>query len=132
MFELSYKLHGETAAFERRLGTDGEAYARGEALTLSAGRLTKCGATTTPQYICLCDQAAQSTADAELTVLPVTAHQVFETTLAAAGTALKAGDKVTLHTDGLQATATTTGGVFTLAALDGTAVGDTVYGRFIG
>lgn len=132
MFEFSYKLHGQSAAFERRLGTDGEAYTRGEALALSGGRLTKCAATSTPQFICLCDQAAETTATTPLCVLPVTDHQVFCTTLAAAGTALKVGDAVTLHSDGLQVTATTTGGVFTLTALDGTAVGDTVHGRFLG
>lgn len=132
MFEFSYKLHGQSAAFERRLGTDGEAYARGEALVLANGRLTKCGATQTPQFICLCDQAAEATAATELYVLPVTDHQVYRTTLCAAGTALKVGDAVTLHQDGLQVTATTTSGVFTITAMDGTAAGDAVHGRFLG
>lgn len=132
MFEFSYKLHGHSAAFERRLGTDDEAYTRGEALVLSGGRLTKCGATATPQFICLHDQPAEDTAVTALCVLPVTDHQVYRTTLAAAGTALKVGDAVTLHTDGLQVTATTTGGVFTITAMDGTAAGATVHGRFLG
>ena len=44
-------------------------------------------------------------------VLPTT---VFEVPAAADQSALAVGSKVTLHTDGLQVTATTSGGVFTL------------------
>ena len=43
---------------------------------------------------------------------------------------LKLGDKVTLHTDGLQVTATTASGVAEVVGMDGTAAGDRVRVRF--
>jgi hypothetical protein len=55
---------------------------------------------------------------------------VYEVPVTAAPTALKVGDKVTIHTDGLQVTATTTSGVITIESLNGaTAVGDTIVVR---
>ena len=43
---------------------------------------------------------------------------------------LKAGDKVTLHTDGMQVTATTTDGVVTVVDVNGaTAAGDEIIVR---
>ena len=43
---------------------------------------------------------------------------------------MKLGDKVTLHTDGLQVTATTASGVAEVVGMDGTAAGDRVRVRF--
>ena len=40
------------------------------------------------------------------------------------------GDKVTLHTDGMQVTATTASGVATVVGRVGTGVGDMQYVRF--
>ena len=47
-----------------------------------------------------------------------------------AATSIKLGDKVTLHTDGLQVTATTTNGVAEVVYMDGTASGSMCRVRF--
>ena len=60
-------------------------------------------------------------------VLP---DMMFETTFQAAASSVKLGDKVTLHTDGLQVTATTASGVAEVVGMDGTAAGDRVRVRF--
>ena len=44
--------------------------------------------------------------------------------------AIGVGDKVTIHTDGMQVTATKTSGVAQIVALDGQAVGDRVVVKF--
>ena len=55
---------------------------------------------------------------------------VFETTAQAALTAVKPGDRVTLHTDGLQVTATTASGVAEIVQKDADAAGSRVRVRF--
>mgnify|MGYP001537613265 FL=1 len=57
---------------------------------------------------------------------------IFETTFSAAATSIKVGDKVTIHTDGLQVNATTTGGVAEVVWMEGTASGAKVRVRFPG
>ena len=102
-----------------------ETYIVGEALKLNSGTLTKAGATDIPTFICAGQPGEQG-----VPVYRVQKTQTYDTTHSAAGTSLKIGDKVTLHTDGLQVTATTTSGVAEIVSLDGTAVGDTVTVRF--
>ena len=51
---------------------------------------------------------------------------MFQTTFQVAAASIKLGDKVTLHTDGLQVTATTTGGVAEVVQMDGTTAGSPV------
>lgn len=107
-----------------------EDYAVGEALVLSsAGRATKCGATAAPTHICAGELAAGA-ADRDLPVYRVQSTQVFDTILQADGSDLVIGSKVTLHTDGLQVTATTTSGVAEIVSMDGTGEGDHVAVRF--
>lgn len=125
MFKLAKMDVGMTPPIEYHPVKSGEAVTLGEALTLTAGALTKCAATTKPGYI-----AAGPAVDGVAPVVKVQDYMTFETTLAAAGTALKAGSVVTLHTDGLQVTATTESGVSTIVNMAGTAVGDTVTVRF--
>ena len=109
--------------------TAAEAVSEGEALVLTSGKLTKCGATVAPQFIAM----ASLSADAEkrtIAVCRVEKNQVYEVPVTAAPTSLKVGDKVTLNTDGLQVTATTTSGVVTIVDLNGaTAAGDKVVVR---
>lgn len=132
LFVPSSSLIGVTSPFEYILGTDAEAYARGEALTLASGRLTKCAATAVPQFVCMADRPAETTATTPVPVARVLREQEYETTLSAAGTSLHPGDSVTISADGLQATATTTSGVFCISRMAGTAVGSAVYGYFVG
>ena len=105
--------------------TAAETVALGEALVLASGKLTKCGATATPEFI-----AMGAGTGVKIPVVRVMETDEYEAPLQAAGTSLNVGDKVTLHTDGLQVTATTTSGVFEITQINGTAVGDTVLGMF--
>ena len=89
--------------------TAGEEYHIGEALVITAGKATKCGATTKPTHMCVRDQAADS--DESVLVYPISSTMVFETKFTADPSALNVGDKVTVAENGLGITATTDGGV---------------------
>ena len=125
MFRLSGMDVGLTPPIEYMEVKAGEAVALGEALVLSSGKLTKCGATAKPTHVAV-GPAKEDVAP----VIKVQDYMEFETTLTAAGTSLVPGSVVTLHTDGMQVTATTTDGNATIVALYGTAVGDTVVVKF--
>ena len=109
--------------------TANEAISVGEALVLTSGKLTKCPATTKPAFIAI-GQLEASDANRKVAVCRVESNQVYEVPVTAAPTSLKVGSKVTVHTDGLQVTATTTDGVVTVESLNGaTAAGDTIVVR---
>lgn len=104
--------------------TADEAIAEGEALVLTSGKLTKCGATAKPAYIAMSACAASASAR-KIAVCRVEANQIWEVPCNAAPTSLVPGSLVTLHTDGLQVTATTTSGVVTVVDTNGaSAAGD--------
>ena len=128
-FKQATTMIGNAANFEQVPATAGESYTLGEALVLSGGAATKCGATAMPEFICQ-QQLSGAGAGDQLAVTRVSELQELETTLSAAGTALKIGDKVTLHTDGEQVTATPASGVFMISAILDTAVGGKVRGYF--
>lgn len=118
---------GQTPPMEYRQAKAEEDVVLGEALvTDSTGLLTKCGATAPPEYIAAGPQDEHDC----VPVIRVQDYQVWRTQLSALGTSLKRGNKVTLETDGLRVTATTTSGVATIVDLEGTAVGDGVRVRF--
>lgn len=98
--------------------TANEAVSEGEALVLSAGKLTKCGATAAPQFIAMANLAADAT-KRTIAVCRVEKNQVYEVPVSAAPTSLNVGDKVTLNTDGLSVTATKTDGVVTIVDING-------------
>lgn len=125
MIRLANMDVGLTPPVEYVEATANETIVLGEALVLSAGKLTKCGATAKPEYI-----AVGPVEGGIVPVIKVQDYMVFEAPLSAAGTALKIGDSVTLHTDGMRVTATTTSGVAKIVRIDGTAVGDMVHVRF--
>ena len=125
-FMLSRMDVGHTPPIKYLPVTNGETVVLGEALVLSSGKLTKCGATAKPAFMAV----GPKNAAGEAPVIAVQDYMTFETTLQAAGTDLKIGSKVTLHTDGLQVTATTTSGVAEIVRMDGTAAGSTVLVRF--
>ena len=83
----------------------------GMALYQASGNLALASGTNKPTYISMVEKDAALTAGDIIPVIRVNPDIVFETTLAASGTSLNLGSKVTLHTDGLQVTATTTSGV---------------------
>lgn len=98
----------------------------GMAMTLSSGKLAKCGAEAAPTYICM----AEGAANAIVPAIRVDGETIFAVPLSAAGSGLKVGDKVTIATDAMHVTATTTNGVAEIAAIVGTATGDIVHVRF--
>ena len=111
--------------------TEDEAVVMGEALVLTDGKLTKCGATVKPEFIAMADCVA----DAAKRLIPaarVEPNQLYEVPVQAAPTSLVEGSKVTLHTDSLQVTATTTSGVVTVESLNGAAAaGDIIVVRIV-
>lgn len=110
---------------------DGEAVEIGEALVLSSGKLTKCGATVKPTHIAMGCLAAGAT-KRTVAAARVESNQLYEVPITAAPTGLVVGSKVTLHTDGLQVTATTTSGVVTVESVNGAAeAGDNIIVRII-
>lgn len=93
--------------------TNSTAYEVGDALVLSSGALVKATATTKPTHISA--QKYPSTAAAgQIAVYPINSDMEFKTTFAADGSAIVAGNAVTIHTDAAQVTATVTGGVATI------------------
>ena len=78
----------------------------------------------------MCEKDSECTAGDIIPVIRVGKDMILETTFAAAATSIKLGDKVTLHTDGLQVTATTTNGVAEGGYMDGTASGSMCRVRF--
>lgn len=120
----------QSSPIEYYLGTDAEAYVRGEALVQTSGRLTKCGATATPEFICVKTQAAESTAVTPIPVIRVTEDQEWSNTSTATVANTLVGNKVTLHTDGATVTATTSSGVFEISQTDGATTNSKVKGFF--
>ncbi len=105
--------------------TTSETYKVGETLKLSsAGKLTKASGTDVPEFVSLADYVAPASNAKDIPVVEINAGQIYAAPLQASGASLKAGDKVTIHTDGLQITATTTSGVAEIVKLNGTSVGD--------
>jgi hypothetical protein len=128
MFVVSSRLRVDVEPFEEYLVTNLEAITRGEALVLTSGRLTKCGATATPQFIAVQDVAAGT--DKVAKVYRVTEDTELETTSSATVADTLVGSKVTLNADGLRVTATTTSGVFEVSYTDGATTNSKVRGYF--
>jgi len=102
----------------------------GMALKLSSGLLAAADTSSTkPEFICMCDAATLTSGDI-IPVIRVTEDIIFETTCSASFADRKVGDKVTLASDVLRVTATTTNGVAEVVAIDGTASGSTVRVKF--
>lgn len=129
-FLISKRLDGETSAQEYYLLTDNEGTVLGEALVQTSGRLTKCGATATPEFVAMAARTAESTSVTPLPVMRVNECMEFETTSTATVASTLVGSKVTLHTDGASCTATTTSGVFEVTYTDGATTNSRVRGIF--
>lgn len=107
MFKIAKMRTLAERAIEVYSPTADEAIVLGEALVLTSGALTQCAATATPEYI-----ARSAGTNKAIAVNRVLEEDIFETTFAADASAVDEGSKVTIHTDGLQVTATTASGVF--------------------
>lgn len=104
----------------------------GMALYQNAGNLALASGTTNPTFISMTEREAALTAGDSIPVVRVSEDIIWQTEWSAAATAVKQGQKVTIHTDGLTVTATTTGGVAEVVDMDGTAIGDKVRVRLVG
>lgn len=102
----------------------------GLALVQTNGQLALATGANAPTYISMCEKDRACTAGEIIPVIRVGKDMILETTFAAAATSVKLGSKVTLHTDGLQVTATTTSGVAEIVYMDGTASGSMCRVRF--
>lgn len=102
----------------------------GLALAFSSGNLAVATGTTKPEYISMADKNVASSAGDLIPVIRVCSEIVFEVPAQAAMTSVALGTKVTLHTDGLQVTATTTSGIAKIVGRDGTAAGAKQLVRF--
>lgn len=115
--------------FEYLQMTNSEAVSLGEALVETTGRLTKCGATTRPQFVAV-EAAASAATGPFIHVWRVDALTEWTTQSMATVATTLLGNKVTLHTDGLLVTGTTTNGVFEISYTDGATTTSNVRGRF--
>ena len=129
MFALSKMKVGMTPPIEYKAATADESYAVGEALKVASGAVTKCSGAVKPAYVCV----GPANAAGKVPCVAVQDYMEFETTLGVAPTdsnTVAVGNKVTLHTDGMSVTATTTSGVAEVLAIDGQTVGSRVVVRF--
>lgn len=129
MFMLSRMLVGNTPPIVYMQPTDSESYQVGEALKLASGKVTLCSGTVAPSHVCV----GPVDDNGVVPCVEVQKYMEFETTLGVAPTdsaTVGVGDKVTLHTDGMQVTATKTSGVAEVTGIDGQTVGSRVTVKF--
>ena len=124
MFVPVKRLVGDVEPFERLPGAAGLSLGMAAVYSGAAG-LAKCGAAAKPTHVVMGPKGA----DGRYPAIPVLPTTVFETESTAAVPASAIGSAVTLHTDGLTVTATTTNGVFTVSETENAADGR-VRGRF--
>lgn len=110
--------------------TASTSYKVGDALALSGGALVLATGETAPAFICAETYDAPASGQKNIGVYPVYDFQEWKTTFAAAATALNVGDKVTIHTDGEQVTATKTNGVAEIVEILDAAIGGSVIVKF--
>ena len=128
-FKIANMRSAKERPMETYLATDAEAIALGEALVLTSGRLHKVAADAKPEFIAM-SSCAEGT-DNPIKVVRLMEDVLLETTFAADATNNLEGTLVTIHTDGLQVTATPTNGDFTIVKKLGTgASGTKVLGMF--
>lgn len=129
MFMLSRMLVGNTPPIVYMQPTDSESYQVGEALKLASGKVTLCSGAVAPSHVCV----GPIDDNGVVPCVEVQKYMEFETTLGVAPTdsaTVGVGDKVTLHTDGMQVTATKTDGVAEVTGIDGQTVGSRVTVKF--
>ena len=129
MFMLSRMLVGNTPPIVYMQPTDGESYQVGEALKLASGKVTLCSGAVAPSHVCV----GPIDDNGVVPCVEVQKYMEFETTLGVApadSATVGVGDKVTLHTDGIQVTAIKTSGGAEVTGIDGQTVGSRVTVKF--
>ena len=105
---------GRVLPWEYLPATGTDAPSIGMALVLSSGKLAKCTGTTKPTYICMMEAPAAVAAGTLIPVVAVQPDIIFEVKNQASLNGVNIGQAVTIHSDGLQITATTSSGVATI------------------
>ena len=104
----------------------------GLALVLSSGKLAKASGTTKPTHICMIEATAALTAGTIIPVIAVQPDMQFECVNQASLNGVNIGQAVTIHTDGLQVTGTTSSGVATIVEKTaGTGTGNRTVVKFL-
>lgn len=129
-FVQSSSIDGSSDPYEYYLLTDAEGATLGEAFIQTNGRLTKCPATSIPEFIAVRTQAAEATSVTPLPVIRVKEDREFEVTSTATVAQTLVGSKVTIDATGLLATATTASGVFLISSTDAATTNSRVRGFF--
>lgn len=122
MFKLHKKGSAATEAIEYIVA--GVELTPGVLVSFTSGKLVI--ATDAPEYVTL----GSAKADELVAVKRIHEDETYETVLSVEGASLKLGDKVTIDSTGTAVTATT-GGVFEIVEMDGTAVGSKVRGIIV-
>lgn len=109
---MAFNWYKGKTPIEKELVAGAGTFAVGTALAYSSGKVVPATGTTSPEFICS-SKGGTIAAGASGAVVGqlIEEDMEFVTTLAATGTSLNVGDKVTIHTDGAQVTATTTNGI---------------------
>jgi len=105
--------------------TASETYTLGELLKMASGKLTKASGTDVPLYVSEQAYVAPASGNEDLSVHRINSEHEYRTTFAADGSSRVVGDKVTIHTDGAQITATTSSGVAEITKKLGTGASGT-------
>lgn len=121
-----FKIHAKGSAATECIEyvTAGATLGLGTLVAYSSGKVV--ANATAPEYVTLGSAKNNET----IAVKRIYEDEIYETTLNASGASLNVGDKVTVTTNGLEATATTSNGIFEIIAIDGTTVGSKVRGLF--
>lgn len=109
--------------------TNAEAAVRGAVYIEASGRMTLATGTDNPTH--LCEKSIAGGTDVESVFVRIRETDIFEVLSTATVAATLLGAKVTIHTDGLSVTATTTSGVFLIHETDGATTNSTVLGSFL-
>jgi hypothetical protein len=96
----------------------------------SSGQLTAATGSTKPTYMSMCERKTACTAGELIPVVRVLPDTRFATTFSVAASSVKPGQKVTISSDGMQVTATTSDGVAEIVDMDDTAAGSACRVRF--
>ena len=104
-------------------------YEAGQLLQVSAGKVAVLSAAskTTPPYLCMGNITVED--GDPIPVSRVNKDMIYETQLSADAAAATVGTMLEVSAGGKEADAAAAG-TFEVVAIDGTAMGDTVYGRF--
>lgn len=104
-------------------------YAAGQLLQVSNGKLAALSAATktTPPYLCMSNHTVES--GDELPVTRIDKDTIYAVELSAAATAATVGTMLEVSAGGKEVDAAAVG-TFEVVAMEGTAIGDIVYGRF--